>query len=83
VPALAAYDDRFAQWPRRRDNCTLVSNSGILVAALAVLGRYSDLSQQLVCRSLVSSWNAFDRWRRTERGPADRAIGRLPCAMRA
>src|SRR5215471_11210327 len=35
--------------------------SGVLVSALAVLGRYSDLSQQLVCRSLVSSWNAFDR----------------------
>jgi hypothetical protein len=60
APALAAYDDRFAQWPRRRDNCTLVSNSGILVSALAVLDRHSDLSQQLVCRSLASSWNVFD-----------------------
>jgi len=60
APALAAYDDRFAQWPSRRDNCTLVSNSGILVSALAVLDRYRDLSQQLVCRSLVSSWNVFD-----------------------
>ena len=59
-PALAAYDDRFAQWPRRRDNCTLVSNSGILVSALAVLDRYRDLSQQLVSKSLISSWNAFD-----------------------
>jgi hypothetical protein len=35
--------------------------SGILVSALAVLDRYRDLSQQLVCRSLVSSWNVFDR----------------------
>ncbi|MBV9377386.1 MAG: heparinase II/III family protein [Alphaproteobacteria bacterium] len=60
APALAAYDDPFSQWPRRRDNCTLVSNSGILVSALAVLDRYRDLSQQLVCTSLVSSWNVFD-----------------------
>ena len=41
-PALAAYDDRFALWPRRRDNCTLVSNSGILLSSLAVLGRYPE-----------------------------------------
>ena len=60
APALAAYDDRFAQWPRRRDNCTLVSNSGILVSALAVLGRYPDVSRQLIQKSLVSSWNVFD-----------------------
>ena len=60
TPALAAYDDRFAQWPRRRDNCTLVSNSGILVSALAVLDRYPDISRQLIQKSLVSSWNVFD-----------------------
>ncbi len=60
APALAAYDDRFAQWPRRRDNCTLVSNSGILVSALAVLDRYPDISRQLIQKSLVSSWNVFD-----------------------
>ncbi len=59
-PALAAYDDRFAQWPTRRDNCTLVSNSGILVSALAVLDRYPDVSRQLIQKSLVSSWNVFD-----------------------
>ncbi len=59
-PALAAYDDRFAQWPRRRDNCTLVSNSGILVSALAVLDRYPDISRQLIQKALVSSWNVFD-----------------------
>jgi heparinase II/III-like protein len=60
APALAAYDDRFAQWPRRRDNCTLVSNSGILISALAVLDRYPDVSRQLIQKSLVSSWNVFD-----------------------
>jgi hypothetical protein len=60
APALAAYEDRFAQWPRRRDNCTLVSNSGILVSALAVLDRYPDISRQLIQKALVSSWNAFD-----------------------
>jgi Heparinase II/III-like protein len=60
APALAAYGDRFAQWPRRRDNCTLVSNAGILVSALAVLDRYRELSQQLVRQSLLSSWNVFD-----------------------
>ena len=60
APALAAYDDRFAQWPRRRDNCALVSNSGILVAALAVLDRYPDISRQLIQKALVSSWNVFD-----------------------
>jgi hypothetical protein len=60
APALAAYDDRFAQWPKRRDNCTLVSNSGILVSALAVLDRYPDISRQLIQKSLVSSWNVFD-----------------------
>jgi hypothetical protein len=59
-PALAAYDDRFAQWPTRRDNCTLVSNSGILVSALAVLHRYPDISRQLIQKALVSSWNVFD-----------------------
>ena len=60
APALAAWEDRFAQWPRRRDNCTLVSNSGILVSALAVLHRYPDISRQLIQKALVSSWNAFD-----------------------
>jgi hypothetical protein len=60
APALAAYEDHFAQWPRRRDNCTLVSNSGILVSALAVLDRYPDISRQLIQKALVSSWNVFD-----------------------
>ena len=60
APAVAAYDDRFAQWPKRRDNCTLVSNSGILVSALAVLDRYPDISRQLIQKALVSSWNVFD-----------------------
>ena len=58
-PALAAYNDRFALWPKRRDNCTLVSNSGILVASLAVLERYPEASIQLIRKSLSSSWSIF------------------------
>jgi hypothetical protein len=58
-PALAAYNDRFALWPKRRDNCTLVSNSGILVASLAVLGRYPEASVQLIRKSISSSWSIF------------------------
>lgn len=60
-PALAAYDDRFALWPRRRDNCTLVSNSGILLSSLAVLGRYPEPAARLIKKSLASSWRVFDR----------------------
>jgi hypothetical protein len=59
-PALAAYDDPSLLWPRRRDNCALVSNSGILIAALAVLERYRDLTTQLVAKSLASSRNIFE-----------------------
>src|SRR5262249_28599142 len=32
-PALLAYEDRALQWPKRRDNCALVSNSGIILAS--------------------------------------------------
>jgi hypothetical protein len=60
APALAAYDDHFAVWPRRRDNCTVVSNSAILVSALAVLDRYSEVSEELIRKGLASSWNAFE-----------------------
>lgn len=59
APARAAYDDRFAVWPRRRDNCALVSNSGILVAALVALERYPEISQELIRKSLASSWRIF------------------------
>jgi Heparinase II/III-like protein len=58
-PALAAYEDRSLLWPKRRDNCTLVSNSGILITALAVLRPHRALSVELVRLSLASSWNAF------------------------
>src|SRR5262249_52505993 len=34
-PALDAYNDSTLLWPKRRDNCTAVSNSGILISALA------------------------------------------------
>ena len=59
-PALAAYEDPSLLWPRRRDNCALVSNSGILIAALAVLERYRDLTTRLVAKSLAASQNSFD-----------------------
>jgi hypothetical protein len=60
-PALAAYDDRFAVWPTLRDNCTLVSNSGILVSSLAVLARYPEPAMQLIRKALASSSGIFDR----------------------
>jgi hypothetical protein len=58
-PALAAYQDPALLWPKLRDNCALVSHSGILVAALTVLPRYRALSAQLVRRSVGSAWNVF------------------------
>jgi Heparinase II/III-like protein len=58
-PALAAYQDQSLLWPRRRDNCALVSNSGILIASLAVLDRYRDSSTKLLEQSLTSSRNSF------------------------
>jgi hypothetical protein len=59
-PALAAYDDRLLLWPKRRDNCTLVSNSGILVSSLALLERYPEVSVRLIQKSLASSWHIFE-----------------------
>src|SRR6516225_11897562 len=54
------YEDPSLLWPRRRDNCALVSNSGILIAALAVLERYRDLTTQLVAKSVAASRNIFE-----------------------
>jgi hypothetical protein len=58
-PALAAFEDKSSLWTRRRDNCCLVSNCGIMIAALAVLGRHRRLASSLVQHSLCSAWNAF------------------------
>ena len=58
-PALAAYEDRSQLWPRRRDNCALVSHSCILVAALSVLPCDRALSAQLARRSLASAWGVL------------------------
>jgi len=58
-PACAAYEDHSLLWPRRRDNCALVSNSGILVAALSVLPRDPALSAELARRGVISAWNVF------------------------
>ena len=59
-PALAAYSDRFAIWPKRRDNCTLVSNSGVLIAALAIIDRHRNAALELIRKSIASSWRVFD-----------------------
>jgi hypothetical protein len=59
-PALAAYEDPSLLWPKRRDNCALVSHSGILIASLVVLERYRDLSTRLLTKSLAASWNIFE-----------------------
>jgi hypothetical protein len=59
-PALAAYEDPKLVWPRRRDNCALVSNSGILLASLAMIERRPVLSTKLVGKSLASSRNVFE-----------------------
>jgi Heparinase II/III-like protein len=59
VPALEAYRDRSLMWPRCRDNCTLVSNSGILIAALCVLPCHRALVSELLHHSLCSTWNVF------------------------
>jgi Heparinase II/III-like protein len=58
-PALSAYEDEAARWPRRRDNCCLVSNCAITIAALAVLRRRPSLVAGVLRHSLASAWNAF------------------------
>jgi hypothetical protein len=58
-PGLAAYEDGSLLWPRRRDNCTVVSNSGILVGALATLACDRALAARVIRHSIVSMWNAL------------------------
>jgi hypothetical protein len=58
-PALAAYDDQSSLWPKRRDNCSLVSNCGIAIAALSVLRRHRALASALLQHSLASVSNVF------------------------
>jgi Heparinase II/III-like protein len=59
-PALMAYQDRTLQWPNRRDNCALVSNSGIVLASLAMLEQCPSLSTWLVERCLALSLKVFE-----------------------
>ena len=59
-PALTAYDDRTLQWPKRRDNCALVSNSGIVLASLAMLERSPSISTPLIEHCVASSLNVFE-----------------------
>jgi hypothetical protein len=58
-PALAAFEDKSSLWTRRRDNCCLVSNGGIMVTALAMLRCHRRLASIVVRHSLRSAWNAF------------------------
>ena len=59
-PALLAYEDPKLLWSKKRDNCALVSNSGILLASLAMLKRRPVLSRQLIVKSLASSRKVFE-----------------------
>ena len=59
-PALMACEDRILQWPKRRENCALVSNSGIVFACLAMLERCPSLSTRLLERCVASSLNVFE-----------------------
>jgi hypothetical protein len=58
-PALADYEDQSVAWPRRRDNCTVVSNAGIALAALAVLPLNGALAGRVLNHSLASNWRIF------------------------
>jgi Heparinase II/III-like protein len=58
-PASVAFEDESLLWPRRRDNCCVVSNCAIMIAALAVFRRHPSLASSLVRHSLASAWNAF------------------------
>jgi hypothetical protein len=58
-PALMACKDRTLQWPKRRENCALVSNSGIVLASLAMLERCPSLTTRLLERCVASSLNVF------------------------
>jgi hypothetical protein len=59
TPALLAYEDKSLLWPKRRDNCCMVSNSGIMTAALAMLRVHRALASALLQHGLSSAWNAF------------------------
>lgn len=58
-PALAAYEDGSSAWPRRRDNCSLVSHCAITIAALAVMSRRPGLVAAVLRHSLAWAWRAF------------------------
>ncbi len=58
-PGLEAYSDPSVLWPQRWDNCTIVSNAGIMIAALATLDRYPDLCLAVVSEAWASMWRAF------------------------
>ncbi len=54
-PALAALSDPSLLWPKRRDNCALVSFAGIVIASLALLPRHRDLAATLTAKCVAAS----------------------------
>jgi Heparinase II/III-like protein len=59
-PALVALSDPALVWPRRRDNCALVSHAGILIAALALLPYHRDLALLLITRCVAAAREVFE-----------------------
>lgn len=57
--ASAAYADPSLLWPRRQDNCALVSHAGILIATLAALPHHRDPAAALVRRCVAGAWHAL------------------------
>jgi hypothetical protein len=60
TPAIEAYRDASADWPRRRDNLTVVSNAGIMISALALLPRHRELCNDALEHGFASMWRAFE-----------------------
>src|SRR5437763_13808463 len=60
LPALRDYNDMALDGPRGRDNCTFASNTGVVIAALALLRCDRALATRLLQQALISAWRAFD-----------------------
>ena len=58
-PAAVAYADPSLLWPRRQDNCALVSHAGILIAALAALPHDRASAAALVRRCIAGASHAL------------------------
>lgn len=60
APAAVAFADPQADWPRRRENYTLVSNAGIALAALAVGHIDTRAAAAILGEALNSTANALE-----------------------